>query len=165
MRDQRPEAGSASMARNERAGDIGKPIRLAVIITLLAVALVAPVAPVRAAAMIYTVTTTDDTPANASCTVTGCTLRQAINASNLNDPGAGNQNSIQFASGVNGTILLLSDGLHGALFVGKDVAIVGPTGGTGITVSGNSAVRVFSIGIGVTANISNLTIAHGFAGF
>ena len=72
----------------------------------------------------YIVTTTDDTPIDANCAAS-CTLRQAINASNANDPGAGNHNTIQFAASAMGTITLTSDANHGTLVPSRDVTIDG----------------------------------------
>ena len=106
-------------------------------------------------------TTVDDTPSNANCTVGSCTLRQAINASNLNDPGVGNQNAIQFAVGVSGPIGLV----NGTLFVSKDMIITGPTSGAGLSVDGNHAVGIFSIAGATVVTISNLTIANGSGSF
>ncbi|MHB8644746.1 MAG: choice-of-anchor Q domain-containing protein [Thermomicrobiales bacterium] len=135
-----------------------------VIAGLLALGLALAIVSVRAAGTTYTVTTTDDTPTNANCAVS-CTLRQAINASNVNDPGPGNQNSIQFAASVSGTITLVNDGAHGTLAVSKSVAITASANGPGIVVDGNHAVEGFSIGVGVVANIRYVTIANGATTF
>jgi len=81
-------------------------------------------------------------------------LRDAITQVNTStDPG----NTITFS--VTGTITLTS-----ALpAINKPVAITGPTSGAGVTVSGGNAVQVFVVNSGVTASISNLTIANGGA--
>lgn len=135
---------------------------VAVAAMLLVVTSILCAVPLRAAGATYTVTTTDDAAADSTCGAS-CTLRQAIKASNLNDPGVGQQNSIQFGSGITGKITL--DAAKGSLFVSENVAISGPADGVGVTVDGNHAVQLFSIGNGVTATISNLTIANGSADF
>lgn len=139
-------------------------IRIAIVVILLVGIVPVVTPPVRAAGTLYTVTTVDDIPTNAICTAS-CTLRQAVKASNASDPGAGNQNTIQFANGVQGTIFLVNDGLHGVLTLSQDVVLAGPTSGTGIVVDGGNAVQLFSVATGVTASIANLTAAHGAAGF
>src|ERR1035441_1337105 len=73
-------------------------------------------------------------------------LRQAIADA---PPG----DTIDFA--ITGTIMLTS----GELVITNDLAISGP-GATNLTVSGNSASRVFSL-TNVTATISGLTVANG----
>ena len=50
-----------------------------------------------AVALAFVVTRTADDVNDANCTAASCTLRQAINASNANDPGAGRANTITFA--------------------------------------------------------------------
>jgi hypothetical protein len=75
-------------------------------------------------------------------------LRQAI----LDTPAGG---TVDFQPGLSGTITLTS----GQLGITKNLTITGP-GASVITVSGNHASRVFSIGIS-TVNISGLTIADG----
>ena len=49
------------------------------------------------------VTNTNETAAaDATCIVGNCSLRQAVNAANANDPGAGNHNTITFTAGLRG---------------------------------------------------------------
>ena len=87
-----------------------------------------------------------------------------ITVSNTNDSGAGSlrQAIIDAAPGdtidfsVTGTITLTS----GELGIGKNLTIVGPGAGS-LTVSGNNTFRVFSISLGVRADISGLTLANG----
>src|SRR6516162_2574228 len=79
-------------------------------------------------------------------------LRQAI----LDTPAAG---TVDFQPGLSGTITLTS----GELLINKDLAISGPGAGL-LTVSGNSASRVFEVAASTTVNISGLTIANGFLG-
>jgi hypothetical protein len=76
-------------------------------------------------------------------------LRQAI----IDTPTSG---TIDFQDGLSGTITLTT----GELAINKDLTIVGP-GLSVITVSGNGASRVFSIGATFTVDISGLTIANG----
>jgi predicted outer membrane repeat protein len=65
-------------------------------------------------------------------------------------------NTVSFdPSLASGTITLTA----GELLLGHSVTITGPTGG--LTVSGNSASRVFEVAAGVTASLSGLTIANG----
>jgi hypothetical protein len=115
--------------------------------------------PVGAAAPISLVVTNAlDNVNDANCMVVSCTLRQAVNASNANDPGAGNHNTITFAAGLTGPITLtVANG--GTLTLARDVTIDG-TGAT-IAVDGNHAVGVFVVNNGVTATINALTIQHG----
>ncbi len=103
----------------------------------------------RAAAAGYTVNALTD---NGGASGTAGDLRYAINQVN-NSTDAGN--TITF--GVTGTITLSS-----ALpALAKPVAITGPTSGAGITVDGGGNVQIFVVNSGVTASISNLTIANG----
>ena len=130
---------------------------------------VASPAPVTAAPQSYIVTTNTDTVNDTNCIVGSCTLRQAVNASNANDPGAG-QNTITFAGAVTGTITLNAG--FSTLQLNKSVAITGPSASI-LTVSGGGSFAladlinstpgalVFSVAANVTASISGLTIADG----
>jgi CSLREA domain-containing protein len=102
----------------------------------------------------FLVTTTADHD-DGSCSVGDCTLREAINVSN----SANGANSIAFASGVTGVITLQS--ALGALTVTDSVTITGP-GARLLSVSGNSALRVFYFNSGNNA-MSGLTIRDGNA--
>ncbi|MDA0246264.1 MAG: hypothetical protein OT477_22875 [Chloroflexi bacterium] len=92
--------------------------------------------PTAYAAPLETVTNLNDSGAGS--------LRQAI--ANV-DPGG----TINFA--VSGTILLLNE-----LVINKDLTI---QGNMPITVSGNNAVRVFSVNSGTFVTLDSLTIANG----
>ncbi len=83
-------------------------------------------------------------PGDGICDATECTLREAIGI-----------DDVEFS--VTGTIILTS----GELIIDEDVTITGP-GGSGITVDGGNASRIFHITNGTVA-ISNLTIANGFS--
>ena len=112
----------------------------------------------------YSVTTTGDGPdtTSAACLAAGvgdCTLRQAINASNLNDPGVNGHNTIQFAAGVNGTITLGTDANHGTLVPTRDVTIDGS--GNAVTIDGGGAVRLLTVNSGVHVVANGLTFADG----
>ena len=108
-------------------------------------------------AFIFTVTTTDDHN-DGACTVSDCSLREAINLAN----SISGLNLITFANGVSGTINL-QPGL-GTLTVTDTVQIIGP-GARVLAVSGNESIRVFNINSGATS-ISGLTIRDGWnAGF
>jgi fibronectin-binding autotransporter adhesin len=129
----------------------------ALVVGLLGVLALAP--PVGAAAPISLIVTNAlDNVNDANCTVGSCTLRQAVNASNANDPGAGNHNTITFANGLTGPIMLTTAS-GGTLVLSRDVAIDG-TGAT-IAVDGGHAMTVFLVPSGVTATIGTLTIEHG----
>jgi hypothetical protein len=52
--------------------------------------------------------------------------------------------------------------LGSTLTVGQDLNIQGPTSAA-VTLSGNNAVRVMSVSSGVTATVTNLTVANGFS--
>ena len=98
----------------------------------------------------YYLTVTDTTDTNdGNCTSSKCSLRDAINAADVNQSG-----DILFASGVNGTILLKAN-LIPATYA---VNIVGP-GASALTISGGTTYSIFQFkGI---ANVSGLTIANG----
>ncbi len=130
------------------------------------------VTPVSAAAATYTVGLSgdDDGTHTANCanaTNTDCRLRDAVTASNANDPGAG-QNTIQFKAGLVSPIVLIA--ANGTLTLSKKVAIQGPGadmlavdgGCTGCDPGGTpvGGVTVFTFG-SIAASISGLTIQHG----
>jgi hypothetical protein len=89
---------------------------------------------------------------------------------NLNDSGAGSLraavsdanaapgSTIDFAKGLHGTIKLT----NGELDITSSTTIIGP-GADKLSVSGNSANRVFEIGTGQNVTISGLTISNGVA--
>jgi len=102
--------------------------------------------------IIFTVTTTDDHD-DGVCSQTDCTLREAINATN-SDEGL---NTINFAPSVTGSISLQAN--LGTLNVNGDTIITGP-GARSLTVSGNTAIRVFQVNTG-SSTMSGLTIRDG----
>jgi fibronectin-binding autotransporter adhesin len=83
-----------------------------------------------------------------------CTLREALNAATAH-PGS---DTISFAPALSGQTIILGS----TLTIDSDVTIDGS--GQPITLSGNNAVRVFSVNTGVTAALSDLTVANGNAG-
>lgn len=89
-----------------------------------------------------------------TCSVSDCTVREAINAAN----SASGPNAVSFAPGLSGTITLEPG--FGALNIASDTTIVGP-GARTLAVSGNSGTRVFFVSAG-TSTISSLTIRDGF---
>ncbi len=80
-------------------------------------------------------------------------LRQAINAAAPGD-------TIQFDGALSGQTIHL-DSVQGPLQLTKDVTITG-LGAQNISVSGNNATRVFQIDVGVSATLTDLTIANGW---
>ncbi len=96
------------------------------------------------------------------------TLLSTDIVSNTSDSGPGSLratigsaspgDTIEFASGVTGTITLTS----GELNITEDLEIDGPGAGV-LTISGNDASTVFGINKGLTASITGLTIADGSA--
>ena len=131
---------------------------------LCLLAALASALPARAAGNLYTVTSTGDAPADASCAAS-CTLRQAVNAANAAPLVAGERHTIQFAPALVGTIALGADRNHGVLLLQRDVTIVGPTSGGGVVVDGGGATQVFAVGVGVAARLEALTVARGAAAF
>ncbi len=91
----------------------------------------------------------DDGTANAAnCPGIGCRLRDAIAQSSAGD-------TINFNADF--TITLATS----ELTIGKTLTIDGA--GHGVTISGQNAVRMFSVSPGVTVVLSGLTIANGHA--
>ena len=107
----------------------------------------------------YVVTTASDdaTGVAGNCPAGGgganCSLRDALAASAASSGGNITFDPTAFATAQ--TITLSS-----TLSVPAGTTITGP-GASLLTVSGNSAVQVFTVGGGVTASISGMTIAHG----
>jgi CSLREA domain-containing protein len=101
----------------------------------------------------FVVATTDDHD-DGICSVSDCTLREAINAANT----ASGPNTITFAPGTTGTITV--DSARGTLNITSDTTIIGP-GARTLAVSGNSFTRMFFVSAG-TSTISGLTIRDGF---
>jgi len=103
----------------------------------------------------------------------GRLLLAAYNVTNLLDTGAGSlrqavlsanasagSDTIKFAAGLSGTIVLKSS----SLLITDDVTITGP-GASLLTVSGNKARRILNINPSVTAAITGLTLRDGSADF
>ena len=80
------------------------------------------------------------------------TLRAVLAAAKAGD-------TITFAPSLDGQTITLT---QGQLTVSQNLDIEGPGAGQ-LTVSGNSATRVFEISGGATVTIAGLTIAHGAA--
>ena len=104
------------------------------------------------AATTWTVTRLDDRN-NASCVAGDCSLREAINSANA---GAGGD-TINFASGLNGTIILTLDRLP---LIGNSVTI---DGGGMITVSGANNYRIVAIFLNATLTLNNIILTNGYA--
>jgi CSLREA domain-containing protein len=125
-----------------------------VVVTLIALSIATLMCrhPHAQAATTFTVNSVADTD-DGACTVTKCTLRDAINAANAT-PGA---DTINFA--VNGTINLtgpLAD-------ISDNVSIHGP-GTSLLTVrrDAGGGYRIFHATMSATVNLSGLTITNGF---
>ena len=102
----------------------------------------------------FTVTTLADDVDDATCTVSSCTLREAVAAASPT-PGA----TIHFASGLTGTITV--NDLLGSITIPNSLSIVGP-GASKLAISGNDLIQVIVIAsTDITATISGVTIAHG----
>lgn len=112
---------------------------------LCAVALLLALASAAAAQSTLTVTTLADSN-DGSCAAT-CSLRDAITAAASGD-------TIVFQQGLTGTVTLSS-----TLAITQNLTVQGP-GAAHLTISGNSAVPVFTIG-SADVHISGLTIADG----
>jgi beta-glucanase (GH16 family) len=87
---------------------------------------------------------------------------------NANDSGPGSLRKALGSVCVNGTVTFdpamagqTVTLLSGPLTLGKNVQIDG-SAAPGLTISGNNSDRVFIVNAGVTASISNLTIANGY---
>jgi predicted outer membrane repeat protein len=115
-----------------------------------------------ASAATFAVDTTADTaPTGGECTsavLTDCSLRQAIDAANLNaNPSV--IDYITFNSGITGTITVGSQ-----LLVSQPVYINGP-GANALTISGGDATRIFNIDMAgpntLPVGIYRLTLTHG----
>jgi hypothetical protein len=88
----------------------------------------------------------DGTTNAANCPGASCRLRDALAAANSGD-------TINFNADF--TITLAN-----TLIISKSVTIDGA--GYDVTVSGNNAIRVFTVNAGVTFNLQNLTVANGY---
>ncbi|MGN6518461.1 MAG: InlB B-repeat-containing protein, partial [Dokdonella sp.] len=80
------------------------------------------------------------------------------------DSGAGSLRAVAAAGGtvtfnVSGTINLTS----GSIAIPNGTTITGP-GANQLTVDGGNSSRIFTVGGGATANVSGLTLTHGWAG-
>ncbi len=105
---------------------------------------------------------------NYGCDVIGsgpvCTLRGALLASNLS---TGVDDSIVFAGGLTGTIILNSGSGFGELAITDGVTITGTANcARNLTISGNNTSRIFHVnpnifGENITVSISGLTLANG----
>jgi predicted outer membrane repeat protein len=117
-----------------------RPLRLAVVVGAVLTAVVVAVPTAQAAT--FTVTNTNDSGAGS--------LRQAT----LDANAAAGADTIDFA--VTGTITLTG----GQLTVTDDLTINGP-GAANLTISGNHASRVLEVGVGITLNVDDVTVADG----
>ncbi len=100
------------------------------------------------------VTTTSDAAANGSDNDN--TLREAINTAN----GLSSNDTISFSTLFNTPQTITLAGGELALLNNGTLTITGPSAAT-LTVSGNSASRIFNVASGLTASVSNLTLSGG----
>lgn len=110
----------------------------------------------KANAGTFTVTSTGDTDGSTCSTSAPCTLRQAINSANANSEG---DNFITFASGLSGTITLLSS----LPAISNSIVINGPTDAK-LTVSGNALYQILAVNEDASLYLSRLTFANGKSG-
>ena len=102
-----------------------------------------------------------------SATATAATIGGTFTVTNTNDSGFGSLrdamanaasgDTINFSLAYPATITLAS-----TLTINTNLTISGP-GASNVAISGNNAVQVFSIGGGITVNISGVTIQNGSA--
>ncbi len=109
----------------------------------------------------YVVTSTADDVNDTNCTVASCTLRQAVNASNGNNPGM-QTNTITFgpAFATAQTITLLA-GSGGTLVARANVMIDATVGNRAVTINGGGAVELFVVNNNVTLGLRGLTLTEG----
>ncbi len=106
----------------------------------------------------FIVTRAADDTNNANCMAAngGCTLRQAVNASNANDPGAGAANTITFA--LDAPVALSGATGFGTLTPVRSVTVDATVPTHVVTISSNST-RLFQVGDGITLSLRGLTLA------
>lgn len=106
-----------------------------------------------------TITVTDG---GDSGTASTCTLRQAIESANTDSAGTSSctagsgADTIAFGTGITSITL----GASGELML-TDANQTTISGGTGVTIDGNNASRIFHVAIGAMATFDHLTVQHG----
>lgn len=135
-------------------------VRLAALACVLAVLALGLPADPAWAATIQVTTTGDENGSNPAA----CSLREAVQAANLNLPVGGctagdtaSTDRISFASSTNGSAFLLS---AGTLSTTSDLEIIG-NGPTQTIVDGGGATQPFLVSGGATALIQDLAIVNG----
>jgi len=125
---------------------------LALALLLTSLAFMPPATVAHAAPTTFIVNRTADDKTDALCAPlpSGCTLREAINASNASDPGPNAANTITFAT--DGTITF-AGGLPT-----RNVTIDATVGAHAITITGGGAI--FQINSSTTLGLSSITIAN-----
>ena len=135
----------------QRPLHIASPM-LALALLLTSLAFMPPVTVAHAAPTTFIVNRIADDKTDALCAPlpSGCTLREAINASNASDPGPNAANTITFAT--DGTITF-AGGLPT-----RNVTIDATVGAHAITITGGGAI--FQINSSTTLGLSSITIAN-----
>ncbi len=124
----------------------GQFIRLACGSVLLSIALMSSWQGTAHAATLTVNTAVDEN--DHSCTVGGCSLREAVEVAASGD-------TIDFSLTYPATLALT----NGPIVIDKNLTLSGP-GASSLTISGSNASRVLNINAGVTVSISGVTISN-----
>jgi len=110
----------------------------------------------------YIVTTAADNVNDAACLPGNCTLRQAVNASNLTLGTAANTITFDPTAFASPQTITLLTGSGGTLTPTHAVTIDGT--GRSVTISGGGTVGLFTVNPGITLTLTRLTLANGNSG-
>ena len=128
-----------------------------------ALAAVGPVLPARATGpQTFLITRVADDVDDTNCVVAACTLRQAVNAANANDPGSGQYNTITFNFGTNTQTTTLTH----AITIARNVTIMGNGAVYTLIASAGTSQNVFALQAGSNASLvlGSVTISGGNTG-
>jgi CSLREA domain-containing protein len=129
--------------------------RLETITSILLAVFASLILTASAQAGVYTVTKTADTN-DGTCNA-DCSLREAIAAANA----TADNDTVEFAAAVFGTPQTITLGGTELLIANNGTLAISGPGASQLTVSGNSASRVFLIVSGANAAISDITVSGG----